>query len=49
MEYSGRFMGSTRLEAGGHMLTLLHASANTYTLTQKAVAHTEYQPTDARS
>lgn len=28
LEYSGRFMGSTNLKAGGHMLSLLHATGN---------------------
>lgn len=47
----GRFMGSTNLKAGGHMLSVLHATAGgrTRTLVHKAVAHTEQQPADARS
>lgn len=48
-EHSGRFMGSTNPEAGGHMLPLLHAAGNTYALTEKVMLHAEYQPADARS
>lgn len=49
LEYGGRFTSSTNLEAGGHMLTLLHASGVAQTLTQRAVAHSEYQAAHARS
>lgn len=33
-EHTGRFIGSTSLKAGGRMLTLLHASANTHSSRQ---------------
>lgn len=38
LEYSGRFMGSTNLKAGGHMLPLLHAAGNTYALRRESDA-----------